>query len=195
MTATGQLIACPKCKAVLGSEFFNQPWLPCPSCQSQVRVEVFPSLFREVTSTTAPRVMIEGEASCFYHAEKKAAVVCDGCGRFLCTLCDVEFDAQHLCPSCLQSGQEKGKLAKLQNSRTRHDKIALVLAFLPLVLFFTVYLTIITAPIALFCAIRYWNAPTTITPNWRRFNMTVALIVSILEIGGWITFFVWLGVK
>lgn len=192
MTASGQLIACPKCKAVLGTEFFNQPWMPCPSCRSGLRVEVFPSLFREVVATPATAVMVEGEASCFYHPEKKAAIVCDGCGRFLCALCDLDLDGQHLCPTCLQTGQQKGKLEKLQNSRTRHDKIALSIALAPLIIF---WFTLITAPIALFYAIRHWKTPGSIAPSWRRGNLIAAIVLSLIQIVGWATFFTYLAVK
>lgn len=192
MTASAQLIACPKCKAVLGPEFFNQPWLPCPSCTSNLRVLVYPALFREAVVVPAAQVMIEGEASCFYHPEKQAAIVCDGCGRFLCSLCDVDLDGQHLCPTCLQTGQQKGKIAKLQNARTRHDKIALAIAIFPMLIF---YFTIISAPIALFYSIKHWNSPTTITPNWRRTNLVLAICFAVLQLAGWAFFFTWLAVK
>lgn len=192
MTASAQLIACPKCKAVLGAEFFNQPWMPCPSCSSKLQLQVYPALFREAVVVPVARIMTEGEASCFYHPEKKAAIVCDGCGRFLCALCDLDLDGQHLCPTCLQTGQQKGKIAKLQNSRTRHDKIALTVALLPIIFF---YVTLITAPIALFYAIKNWNSPTTITPNWRRTNMIISVCLAGLQIAGWVVFFTWLAVK
>lgn len=192
MTASGQLIACPKCKAVLGTEFFNQSWMACPSCSSPLRVEVYPALFRETVSTPAARVMMEGEASCFYHPEKKAAIVCDGCGRFLCALCDLDLDGQHLCPTCLQTGKQKGKLTKLQSERTRHDRIALSLALLPMIIF---YFTVITAPIALFYAIKHWKSPGSITPNWRRSNLIWAIVISLMQIAGWATLFTWLVIK
>ena len=193
MPARAQPIPCPKCRAVLGVEFFNQPlWQPCPSCTTALRVEVFPALFREETITPAERVLVAGEAGCFYHPEKKAAVVCESCGRFLCALCDVEFNAQHLCPACLQSGGQKGKIAKLQNARTRHDRIALSLALLPMLIF---YFTIFTAPTALFYAIWHWKSPGSIVPNHRRLNLILAILFSSLEIAGWIVFFTWLVIR
>src|SRR6516164_8202709 len=153
MPSVAQPIACPKCKSVLGAEYFNRTELqPCPACSRLLRVDVFPALFREEKTVAAERVMAEGEASCFYHPEKKAAVVCDACGRFLCALCDVDFNGQHLCPACLEAGGQKGKIAKLQNARTRHDRIALALAVLPVAIFPLIYFTIVTAPAALFYA-------------------------------------------
>src|SRR3974390_2457604 len=122
MPVTAQPIACPKCKAVLGAEFLNRAeWEPCPSCANELRVDVFPALFREEKTVAAERVMAEGEARCFYHPEKKAAVVCDACGRFLCSLCDVDFNGQHLCPTCLEAGGQKGKKTKIQNEQNSHD--------------------------------------------------------------------------
>jgi hypothetical protein len=193
MAAAAQPIACPQCRAVLGAEFFNQPAAqPCPSCATELRVTVFPALFRAESVTTGERVMAEGEASCFYHPEKRAAVVCDLCGRFLCTLCDVDFDGRHLCPMCLEAGRQKGRIAKLQNSRTRHDRFALLLAVGPLLIF---YFTIFTAPAALFYAIWHWRSPGSIVPNWRRLFLILAMCFASLEIAGWIVFFTWLAVR
>lgn len=193
MPASAQPIACPKCKAVLGAECFNRAeWLPCPSCGNALRVEVFPALFRGEIAVAAERVMAEGEAGCFYHPEKKAAVVCDACGRFLCALCDVDFNGQHLCLSCLETGGKKGKIVKLQNSRTRHDRIAVTLALLPILLF---WLTIVTGPAALFYAIWHWKSPGSVAPSWRRLNFVIAIIIASLQIIGWIIFFVWFFTK
>ena len=193
MPAAAQPIACPKCRAVLGAEFFNQPaWQPCPSCATELRVEIFPALFREEIVTPAERVLVAGDAGCFYHPEKKAAVVCEGCGRFLCALCDLDFNGQHLCPSCLEAGRQKGKIEKLQTTRTRHDRIALVLALLPVLIF---YFTIFTAPAALFYALWHWKSPGSIAPNHRRLNLIAAIIVASLEIAGWIAFFTWLVIR
>lgn len=193
MPAIAQPIACPKCRAVLGAELFNQPaWVICPSCRVEMRLEVFPAFFREEKTVPAERIQMEGEAGCFYHPEKKAAVVCDACGRFLCALCDVDFDGRHICPACLEAGQQKGKIAKLENKRTRHDHIALALAALPLLIF---YLTIFTAPAALFYAIRHWNSAGSIVPDRRRLSLVIAIIIASVEIAAWVVFFTWIAIK
>ncbi len=193
MPAAAQPIACPRCRAVLGADFFNQPaWQPCPSCAAELRVEVFPALFRQETTVAAERILTEGEASCFYHPEKKAAVVCDACGRFLCALCDVDFNGQHLCPSCLEAGRQKGKIAKLQNERTRHDRIALALALFPVIFF---YLTIFSAPATLYYAIRHWKSPGSIVPHRRRLNLSIAIFFACVQIAGWVIFFTILAIK
>ena len=62
-----------------------------------------------------------------------------------------------------------------------YDQIALALAVLPLLIF---YVTLITAPISLYIALRYWKSPRSIvhTTKWR---FVVAIVFATLEIVGW----------
>jgi hypothetical protein len=182
-----QPIQCPKCKAWLLGGVLNQPDLiPCPSCGVPLQVEVFPAMFRKAAPGQASEaILIEGESSCFYHPQKKAVVPCDGCGKFLCALCDCSLRGQHFCPTCLETGKTKGKIKTLDNERTLYDSIALALAILPLLIF---YFTLVTAPMALFIAIRYWKAPMSILRR-SRFRFVIAMILATLQIAGWGTLF------
>lgn len=179
----GPLIHCPKCRTTLVEGVFNRgDFFPCPNCATAVQVEVFPAMFREPAKGHAGElVLTDSEASCFYHPKKKAALPCDACGRFLCALCDCEHHGRHFCPACLEAGRTKGKVKGLENTRIRYDNIALALALYPLLI---VYLTIITAPIALFVAIRYWKSPRGLAqPSSLRF--VVAILVATLQLAGW----------
>src|SRR5687767_9158321 len=100
MTKAGP--TCGKCRTPLPDEFINaDELLPCPSCATGVRTHLFPAFFREAAKgTSGEAVGGESEAGCFYHAEKRASVVCGSCGRYLCALCDMELDGAHYCPSC-----------------------------------------------------------------------------------------------
>jgi hypothetical protein len=182
------LIACPKCRAWLLDDVFNrQEMAPCPSCGAQLQIEAFPALFRKIDpGQSAEPVMLEGESSCFFHPQKKAVVPCAGCGRFLCALCDCQLDGQHLCPTCLDTGMSKGKITALDKQRTRYDTIALGLALAPILIF---YFTLITAPMALFVAIRYWKAPRSLVRR-NSIRFILAIIVALCEIGGWTVFFI-----
>src|ERR1044072_8417485 len=124
-------IQCPKCNAVLVDGVFNLTDLaPCPNCAAPLQVEVFPALFRRLAPGQAGgRIMIEGEASCFYHPQKKAVIPCEICGRFLCALCDCDFKGQHLCPACLESGKKKQTIAGLEDVRVLYQRQALLLGF------------------------------------------------------------------
>jgi hypothetical protein len=99
----------------------------------------------------------------------------------MCALCDCELHGEHYCPTCLEVGRKKGKIKSLENQRTLHDSIALSLAIFPLLIF---YFTIITAPMALYVAIRYWNAPRSIIHR-TKIRYVAAIILATLQLAGW----------
>ena len=182
------LIQCPKCQAWLLEGVFNQLELsPCPACGVPLQAEVFPALFRRINpGQSGEAIMIEGESSCFYHPEKKAVLPCQGCGRFLCALCDCELNGQHFCPACLETGKTKGKIKSLENQRTLYDSIALSLAIYPLLIF---YFTLVTAPVVLFVAIRYWNTPLSIVHR-TKIRYVLAIVLAFMQIAAWGLLFV-----
>jgi hypothetical protein len=176
-------LLCSRCQAPLDEGRFRPGELaPCPSCAAPLQVEVFPAFFRPAPAgRTGEAILIEGESSCFYHPQKKAVLPCQGCGRFLCALCDCELHGEHFCPACLETGRKKGKIKRLENERTLYDSIALSLAVVPMLLF---YFTFITAPAAIYYAIRYWNAPRSIVHRTRA-RLVVAIVLAGLQIAGW----------
>ena len=177
-------IECPSCRTTLLTGVFNLPDLaPCPACRAPLQMEVFPALFRPIAvGRDAEAVMLEGESACFYHPQKKAVIPCDGCGRFLCALCDCEVGAQHFCPTCLEAGRTKRKIKNLEKSRTLYDSIALALTmYSPICLF---YPNLVCAPIALFIVIRYWKAPLSIVHR-TKIRFIIAAILAVLEIFFW----------
>ena len=186
-------VQCPKCHAWLLEGIFNQPDLsPCPACGVPLQIEIFPALFRKISpGQSGEAVMVEGESSCFYHPQKKALLPCDGCGRFVCALCDCQLNGQHFCPVCLETGKTKGNIKSLDNQRTLYDSIALSLAIYPLLIF---YFTLITAPMALFVAIRYWKSPPSLVHRGK-IRFVVAIIFALLQIVGWVIVFVVLSTR
>ena len=155
---------------------------PCPECGVPTWVEVFPALLRPIATGAAGEVILaDGEAGCFYHAQKRAVVHCQSCGRFLCALCDVELNGQHLCPACLDSGQRKGKIIDLENKRFLYDSAALSLAVLPLLLW---PFTLFTAPGAIFFAIYGWNRSTSVVAR-TRIRAVLAILIGLAELAGW----------
>lgn len=87
-----------------------------------------------------------------------------------------------MCASCLESGRKKHKIKNLENHRTLYDSIALALAIVPLIVWFC---TIITAPLAVFFAIRYWKAPSSILGR-TKIRMIAVLLLAGLQITGWV---------
>ncbi len=184
---TPRLIACTKCEAALPPALYNAPEPGrCPGCGAVEEVEIFPAaLCPPGPGSAGEAVLVDGEAGCFYHPAKKAVVPCESCGRFLCAVCDVEMNGRHLCPGCLESGKKKGQFKQLENRRTLYDSMALALALYPMII---IWLTIITAPIALYIAVRYWNAPLSVVrrSKWRA---GLAITIALLQIVGWVAMF------
>ncbi len=175
------LVFCPTCNSALPERFFRHPSVQgsCAGCATDLSVTLFPALFRPRGKIDAPSLLsAEGEASCYEHPGKRAVALCNKCGRFLCALCEVEVDAKIWCPSCLVSGDSGGPIQALQKQRTLFDSIALALATLPFLLFF--YPSIVSAPVVVYLAIRYWKRPSSIIPRgkWR---FVLALVIVLLE--------------
>jgi hypothetical protein len=153
-----------------------------------LQVELFPAFFRRFApGRDAELVLVEGESSCFYHPAKKAVVPCDACGRFLCALCDCELRGQHFCPNCLEVGKQKGHIQNLENQRLLYGQIAFALTVIPMAVIFGIYFTFITAPLALFVAIRYWKAPPSLVRRGRIYYV-LAIILALLQLAGWVIF-------
>src|SRR5271170_6640528 len=128
------VFSCPSCKAPLAVEPGTTEIVSnCPQCAEPIEAFFFSAFFRPVqVGAAATALMDHTEASCFYHPQKQAMRVCDGCGRMICALCSIELGAEHLCPSCVASGRKKGKITTLEDNRTRYDSIALTLSVLGL---------------------------------------------------------------
>ena len=123
---------------------------------------------------------MDNEASCFFHPNKKAAVPCDICGRFLCSLCEIEFNGQHICSSCIESGKRKRKLTNLENRRVLHDNIALSLAIIPMIF---VWPVIFTAPASIFISLRHWKSPASIIHR-TKVRFIFAILLSSIQLTG-----------
>lgn len=177
--------ACTKCWTPLSAEFLNiEEFRECPNCSSKMRVEVFPAYFREIQKGSAGEALLaDTESSCFYHPQKRAAVVCSECGRFLCALCDLDVEGKHFCPGCLETAKEKNKITSMQNRRTIYDTMALHLVFFGLLIF---YFSVVTAPLAIYFCIKHWRTPTSLVRNPSKWRFILAMTLAILQILGWI---------
>jgi hypothetical protein len=182
-------LTCDRCHAVLQvPRLPDAPASPCPRCGVPTRVLVFPALFRPPPLPDAGTAAMPAEAACFYHAGKRAFVPCDACGRFLCALCDVEWQGRHLCTPCLEASQNESGTEPAQGRRVLYDSIALSLAVLPLIFILPFFmLTLLTAPLSVYFAIRALRQPRGPIPG-RRLRAMVALVLGIAEICGWLVF-------
>lgn len=183
-------LTCPVCDAPLKPGKTNQIVdVTCPLCSAEVQTAVFPALFQhQVKSHRSSSLIMADETSCFYHKNKKAILPCSVCGRFMCTLCDMHINGQHLCPACMKSCKQE--LGNLENHRVLYDKIAFYLAIIPFTLFLW-FMTVITAPATIFIVIRYWKAPNSIVSG-SRFRYITALVLALIQITGIALLIYWL---
>ena len=176
---------CPNCKIPLPIEAVNGGELvACHNCAVPVFAELFPAYFRpQAKGSVGEALLTHSHASCFYHPQKQAAVVCGNCGRFLCGLCDLELEGQHLCPTCLETAQRGGKIQSLENRRVLYDVLAFHLA---LVSIFISFFGLLTGTAAVVLAIRHWKSPRSIVSTGRS-RLVLALIIGSLFTLLWIS--------
>jgi len=175
-------IHCSQCGSlILNEELQHNGFHECTGCGSKVRGIIFPA-YHHSSGPAKTEPAMEGESSCFFHPHKRAVVPCDECGRFLCTLCQVELGDRSICPGCVATGANKTKLPSLQTERRNYDTVALSVAFFPAL---PVWPSIFTAPIAIYLCIRYWNQPVGILPR-SRWRLYVALTLATLQVIAWV---------
>jgi hypothetical protein len=155
----------------------------CPTCGAASMVRVFPAALASHGGPVRTETAGEGEAACYDHAAKRAVAVCSQCGRFVCQLCSVTVKGEIWCPSCVASGTRKPKTPDLEASRTLYDSMALMLATLPVPFFW--FITPLTAPAAMFLAVRYWKRPLGLMRR-TRWRFVAAIAIAAIEIGAWI---------
>jgi len=182
-------LTCAKCKQELFEQVAqSDPPQHCPHCDHQLRLALFPAWFRADQEKPRPTAaVVDDEASCFFHDKKQATTSCDACGRFICSLCDLELGGRHVCPRCLEAGSRKGNLMDLERQRTRYDQIAATLALFSLLFFF---LAPMIAGIGLGLALWKWKAPPSRVAN-SRLIMGTAMVLLLLEFVGGIV--LWYG--
>jgi hypothetical protein len=179
-------ISCTRCRRVIPPDAYNlgRP-APCPACRQLVQVEAYPAILAgPAVGWRSETILTDGQASCFHHARKKAAVACDRCGRFLCSLCATELGQRLLCLDCYkqelsgESVRADGPSASRQF--TRYDNMALILSVLPI--------CGLTALAALFLAIGFWNKRTSVLPQ-SHVRGALAILLSLGQLVGWAFFY------
>jgi uncharacterized paraquat-inducible protein A len=182
-------LRCDRCETILGGTVVNTPQpVPCPSCQTLLLTQVFPAFFRPA-GAEEPRqeaVSSDEDASCYFHPRKKAVVPCANCGRFLCALCDLEFENRHLCPTCVETSRTKASAADkaIVREHMRYDYQALMLTAFP----FFWWTAPITAPLGLYYALRYWNGPKQALIPRTHARQIIAIVLAVLQLGVWVVF-------
>lgn len=175
--------ACTACGGPLAAQAIRAAGeLRCPTCRAVLHIDLFPALLRSIASgAPADAALVSGEAACFEHSARRAVVTCARCGRFLCSLCDLELSGAHLCAACMASERREGGLAQLETRRQLYDRMAFALAIYPAI---TIYFTLLTAPVAIYLSVRYWRSPLSLVQPGR-WRFVVATSIALLQLLGW----------
>ena len=177
---------CGACEAALAlPEAAGAGTLACPICRQASRAWLFPALHRESRADAGQRLLEEGQSSCMAHPQKQAVAVCDACGKFLCALCDVEWNGEHLCTACIQHRKQSDHEGAHQTSYIHYDSVALGIVLLSLLMMSFFGLGGLIAPVTLYVAWRYWRVPWRPVPH-RKWRMALAVLLATLIFVGWL---------
>jgi uncharacterized paraquat-inducible protein A len=181
---------CPICHHLLTTSQWNLPdFTACPNCHAPTRTLVFPAIAR-ARSVTRPEPRRETEAGCFFHNNSRAENVCSSCGRFLCSLCTLEFGTQKLCPDCIYKRRRQSSEPLFRDQTILFDNIALLLLIIPVLCLLYVYVGLIFSGFALAIVIIGWRHQRPLVPR-SRYRFVLAAALSLIEGIGWIAL-VWL---
>ena len=180
--AEGLAISCPRCGSELPGSAREPAGAGCSVCGTHAQAVIFPAMFRRAEPVTDQMVLV-GEATCYFHADRVAVVACSGCGRFLCQFCRILWAGEDLCPACIGASR-RGK----ENATCyRYDSLALAVSTLPIL---TVFFTLITAPLALGIALFTFRKECGVAPR-SKVRFVAAIAISLAQISAWIVFFLY----
>lgn len=149
-------VRCPDCGGNVAPIETRTGWQTCPYCEKRLQIGSW-SIDRR--STNAAAAMPE-QATCYFHPDKAFQACCQRCGRFICTLCDLQLGVEHICPTCFERGRAEarpnGGTAEWRYRDVLYDSIALTIGWC----WILVWPVIIAAiPAAIVLHMKYRKAP------------------------------------
>ncbi len=176
-------VACPLCGFVSSGDDLV---IVCGNCGSQIEATVFPAVFRSPESCVQELVLTD-EAACYFHSERVAAFTCTRCGRFLCSLCRINWSGEDVCASCLEATSKGTEADKLASSRFHFDSLALTLSTAGIL---SGFLSVLTAPLALGLGLFTFKKDCSIAPR-SKIRFILAMLFATATIAGWTVFCVY----
>jgi hypothetical protein len=137
---------------------------------------------------------MDGEAVCFFHPVNRAVLPCDACGRFVCTICDLQVGSRHLCPVCLSKGLGNEKLQEIVPRRFIWSRTSFWLGLLPLLLSVALW-PILFAPIlfatggtAALIGLIGWKRPGSLVRGRQHWAAILGILLGLLQVGVFVGF-------
>ncbi|MGA1844249.1 MAG: hypothetical protein ACMUIS_06770 [bacterium] len=182
-------ITCPRCSSPLSPQIFAAPSdASCPHCGLVMTGRLYPRFFKtKDMQETAADVTAGSESSCYYHPEKLAVSLCSECGRFLCSLCELDIQNRIVCPTCLEKLDQEKRVSTFTNEVTFRDAIALNVAVV-LTFFWPIYF--VTAPFTLFYIWRHFKEPKQYIIPRKRWRFYLAGLIAGAQLAVWAILFI-----
>lgn len=180
-------VQCPKCRYLYDPNDYLKEQVVCPKCRTKSELHLFPAFFEgAVRGNFAEPLQESGEAACYFHPVKQAEVSCHECGRLICQACNTApVSETPICAACFNRAVEAGQYPR---NILNPGSAALLLALLPVLLFFIFWISLFTAPMAFYLSIAGWRKAGEVQTAGRA-RLVTALIFSFLQLGAWIFFF------
>ncbi|MEY4485323.1 MAG: hypothetical protein RL693_2775 [Verrucomicrobiota bacterium] len=196
------LVKCTSCGGGIPESLFRQSdRVSCPGCKKTIRARLLPALYKsaEARPPALPQTPpAPGEATCFYNPARRATTCCEHCGVYISDAWAARWGKQTVCLKCLEELQAKNGDTRFESKRILWDNIALAFSLGPwfaagvllmtLVLYpfaiMIIFLTVLTAPAAIFVALRYWNSPRSLVPRGRG-RLVWATLLGVLQLAAW----------
>jgi len=176
-------ITCPQCSQPIAPPTpGTETHLTCPGCAAEFEIYLFAEPIGTESPPAASKPASEGEATCFFHDDRLAERSCDQCGRFVCSVCDLELGGRHLCPSCIEAAMKPGSTSFVRG-RARWDWIAFLVGVSPLLggIFFWWALPI-TGAAAIFLSVLSFRKPPSLVTGHRPIIAISGGIFGLLQI-------------
>ena len=90
--------------------------------------------------------------------------------------------SEHVCPTCLASGLDDGKMEALVSRRIVWGQVSLLTGFLPLLSMMWPF-WVITGPAAIGLALYGWNKPGSLVQGRRRLSAIIGLLLGVVQLG------------
>ncbi|MEM7673717.1 MAG: hypothetical protein AAF212_10285 [Verrucomicrobiota bacterium] len=157
-------------------------------------IKMFPAIVREANVQTPQKgVLGDAGATCFYHKDTPATAICEISGRMICDLCKTEWEGKIVSIQSLQEMLSSEK--KPANGAFRWDRLMAYLLFVPVVFIFTIFLTIVTAPITALMGLVLLVRPPRASPvPVARGRYAMYSVLSLIVCAFWVLFVLeWVG--
>ena len=122
-------VSCPNCRGDIAQIATTDGWQNCPFCKTRLQISTWPV----VRKSTNASVALSDQATCFFHPDKAFQACCQRCGRFVCSLCDLQLGTEHVCPTCFERGRgtpgTDAAKAEWRHRDVLYDSIALTVGW------------------------------------------------------------------